>query len=159
MTTAFEDRLWSGAVEDENGCFVWQRATTSGYGRIKRPGGRSGMMPAHRAAYELRVGPIPPGMVIDHLCRNRACINPEHLEVVTNRENILRGVSSAAQRARKTHCPKGHPYDEANTYIRPTTGNRECRSCRYLSVKATRERAEDRRALSPSTEATPIEED
>ncbi len=104
-----------------------------GYGGLRSDlavgGGR--LIRAHRLAYELLVGPIPDGMVIDHLCRNRWCVNPAHLEPVTVRENNLRGVSSAARLARRTHCDYGHLFDEANTrwYQKPGK-KRPCRVCR-----------------------------
>jgi hypothetical protein len=70
------------------------------------------------------VGPIPDGLVIDHLCRVRHCVNPAHMEPVTDRENVFRGFAAI------THCPKGHEYTADNTYIPPSTGSRECRRCR-----------------------------
>jgi hypothetical protein len=83
----------------------------------------------HRVAYELLVGPIPEGLELDHLCRNTRCVNPEHLEPVTGRENLMRAVSSwAAKNAAKTHCPQGHPYDEENTKVK-RDGGRACRAC------------------------------
>ena len=81
-----------------------------------------------RVAYEMVVGPIPDGLQIDHLCRVRNCVNPDHLEPVTPRENTMRGYSIQAQNARKTHCIHGHPF-EGNTYARPD-GNRECAVCK-----------------------------
>ena len=83
---------------------------------------------AHRYAYEFCVGPIPEGLTIDHLCRVRACVRPDHLEPVTMRINTLRGVSIVAQHARKTQCPQEHPYDSENTYIDPLN-KRHCRIC------------------------------
>jgi hypothetical protein len=91
-------------------------------------GGR--MRQAHRVAYELTVGPIPAGMTLDHLCRNKGCVNPHHLEPVTNRENILRGDGETARNARKTHCKRGHEFTTENTYIVPSSGGRVCRTCR-----------------------------
>jgi hypothetical protein len=83
---------------------------------------------AHRWAYEHFREKIPKGLQTDHLCRNHGCVNPNHLEVVTQQENILRGEGQAAIHARKTHCIKGHPFDEKNTYISPS-GGRMCRQC------------------------------
>ena len=94
---------------------------------------------AHRFAYETFVGPIPEGLTIDHLCRIRHCVNPEHLEAVTDRVNILRGEGISAQHARATHCPQGHPYDLINTYVAPD-GDRDCRDCRRQSMVRYRQR-------------------
>ncbi len=135
-------RLWSGAVADGAGCWVWQRSTdTKGYGRLWVDGRNQH---AHRRAYELVKGPIPDGLTIDHLCRVHACINPDHLEAVTNRENILRGTGPTAANARKTHCLRGHPFDEANTRVHH--GHRRiCRTCHRLR-RAARRRVKMRRS-------------
>lgn len=82
---------------------------------------------AHRFAYRFLVGPIPEGLDLDHLCRNTLCVNPKHLEPVTKAENNYRGNSWSGRNTRKTHCPQGHPYDEANTYL--WRGHRICRAC------------------------------
>ena len=125
-------RLWVGARADGTGCWVWQRARDMhGYGVIQVRGKALG---AHRVAYEIVKGPIPEGLTIDHLCRTRACINPDHLEAVTNRENILRGEGFAAINARKTHCLRGHAFTEANTYQH--RDERCCRACRSAAGKA-----------------------
>lgn len=87
--------------------------------------GRKQYVAAHRASYELFVGPIPDGLTIDHLCRTTLCVNPLHLEPVTMRENVLRGTSFAAQNAKKTHCLRGHPYDK----VRSGDGARYCSVC------------------------------
>lgn len=118
------------SVNPITGCHEWTAArSASGYGKIYvlgRPR-TNRVVPAHRVAYELWVGPIPEGLQLDHLCRNRACVNPAHLEPVTQRVNLLRGMSPAADNARKTQCPRGHVYNGANTYRR--NGDRKCRAC------------------------------
>jgi len=114
-------------VDEETGCWLWIGATARGYGQIWVDGRTQ---PAHRIAYELLVGPIPEGLQLDHLCRVRHCVNPEHLEPVTNRENILRGVSIVPQNAAKTHCPQNHPYDDANTYYEGPARWRRCLTCK-----------------------------
>lgn len=81
----------------------------------------------HRVAYTEMIGPIPEGLTLDHLCRNRACWNPDHLEPVTNRENILRGTAWSAVNARKTHCPQDHEFTPENTIY--WNGQRKCREC------------------------------
>ena len=95
---------------------------------------------AHRAAYLLMVGPIPNGAVIDHLCRVRHCVNPDHLEAVTSGTNVLRGESFSAVNAKKTHCSKGHPFDEENTYRHPKRNARDCRICRRQAATRYRNR-------------------
>lgn len=109
-----------------SGCWNWTaRKTPDGYGQMKI-GGRAGRPEyAHRLAYEHWVGPIPEGKHLDHLCRNPSCVNPSHLEPVTNRENIRRGLRGVLT----THCPHGHAYDEANTGYSRGTGWRYCRAC------------------------------
>ncbi len=126
-----EERFWAKVdVTAADLCWHWTAGLQSaGYGRFSADGRDIG---AHRFAYELLVGPIPEGLHIDHLCRVRHCVNPEHLEPVTQRENILRGECPAALNARMTECPRGHPFDEANTYL--TGGQRTCRTCKLASV-------------------------
>jgi hypothetical protein len=110
----------------------------NGYGALSEwIDGRTRMHYTHRVAYEAVNGPIPGGLVIDHLCRNRLCANPAHLEAVTHRVNLLRGIGVAAKHAAKTACPRGHTYTEENTY-RSKEGSRVCRAC-------GREKAEERR--------------
>lgn len=125
------DRFWE-KVDKTGECWEWTAYRLKcGYGRFgvggsAKNGGRIVM--AHRWAYENLVGPIPNGLQLDHLCRNRGCVNPEHLEPVTVRENLRRGEGWSGRNARKTHCPKGHEYDEANTH-RDSLGRRKCRRC------------------------------
>jgi hypothetical protein len=124
-----EDRFWTKVRELPNGCWEWGASVSpSGYGVIREGGGGSPSKVAHRVAYEFVVGKIPEGLCIDHLCRNRACVNPAHLEPVTMRENLLRGEGWAGRHARKTHCPSGHPYSGPNL-ARGSKGERRCRAC------------------------------
>lgn len=126
-----EHWLWTGGL------------ATAGYGRIKLPreavtatDGRRAWIEAqqvlaHRAAYEVWVGPIPEGLTIDHLCRVRACVKPDHLEPVSMRTNVLRGRGPAAKHAAQTHCKRGHPFTPEHmdmTRFRKT-GHRICRTC------------------------------
>lgn len=122
--------LWSrffSKVDSRGGdCWRW-KADRDGnrYGRFKLDGRK---VQAHRVAYEMLIGPIPDGLTLDHLCCNPRCVQPLHLEPVTQRENTLRGDGVAAINARKTHCANDHPFDRANTYVR-ADGRRNCRAC------------------------------
>lgn len=135
---ALHSRLVARLFADPaSGCVVWTGAKNAkGYGRFHQDGR---LHLPHRMAYEDLHGPIRPGFVIDHLCRNPACCNPDHLEAVTLAENTRRG-RAGRKDAIKTHCPKGHPYDEANTY-RPPNGHRHCRTCVYARQAETRSKA------------------
>lgn len=117
-------RFWSKVSKSE-ACWLWVGTVGSnGYGYLRHQGkDRLG----HRLAYELLVGPIPEGLELDHLCRNRRCVRPDHLEAVTHQVNVRRG-RGGEHNATKTHCPWGHPYDEANTVTRD--GRRFCLACR-----------------------------
>ena len=117
-------------------CFVWQPyKDPNGYGEYHLDGKKVG---AHRWMYEQRFGPIPEGLVIDHLCRNPSCVNPDHLEPVTQQVNTIRGIGPAAMNAQKTHCVHGHEFTVENTYT--WNGMRECRCCRKLAQRAYRAR-------------------
>lgn len=131
-----------------SGCRLWTAGLfAGGYGAITV--GRK-TRKAHVVAYELERGRVPAGLVLDHLCRRRNCINVAHLEPVTQRENIVRGIGPTAVNAAKTHCHKGHQLDATNTYMH--RGKRNCRQCgREAGLKYYRRQ---RRAMfDASTEA------
>lgn len=116
-------------VQKTEKCWLWTaQVSWRGYGRFRVLDGPRGTMMAHRFSYQLLIGPIPRGLTLDHLCREKRCVNPEHLEVVTLRENILRGNSLPAINARKTHCKRGHCLSGKNVVI-TTAGYRNCREC------------------------------
>lgn len=118
--------LRTRSVRTETGCLEWAGVINrGGYGHISH---RGATVLVHRLAYQLFRGPIPAGLHIDHLCSNRRCLEPTHLEPVTVRENNLRCGCWAGINAPKTHCPAGHPYDRFNTYEHG--GKRHCRACR-----------------------------
>jgi hypothetical protein len=127
----FETRFWSKVEKSHSGCWIWTGAKNdTGYGMLLRGVPAKGRIRAHRWLYEKTNGPIPPGLELDHLCRNRACVNPRHLEPVSHRENILRGIGPSAVHAKKTHCIRGHEFTPANTKRLPH--GRECVECRRM---------------------------
>jgi len=145
MKMTFEERFRSHFVAAPNGCWVWTGfIDRHGYGRFRVEGRVGKTLFAHRVSYELFVGPIPAGLQIDHLCRNHPCVNPRHLEPVTQKENCLRGESPFARNFRKTACINGHPFSEENTYARKR-GGRDCKTCNRLN---RRRRDEARRRLT-----------
>lgn len=127
-------------IDFDGPCWLWKGSLThSGYGQVGRGGKRGGNVYTHRAMWECLVGPIPPGMQVDHLCKQPACCNPDHLEPVTPKENTRRSAAghiTGARNRAKTHCPAGHAYDALNT--RFTANGRACRTCdreRYWKKK------------------------
>lgn len=138
---------------NENGCWLWGGfVNPRGYGHVQHNGTTR---LAHRSFYETYVGPIPAGLTIDHVCHNdsdcaggptclhRRCVNPQHLEAVPHRENILRGLCQAAANAKKTHCKRGHEFTPDNLYHFTNASGRQSRKCRTC----TRERRQ-RQALA-----------
>ncbi len=116
----------------ECGCHLWTGALSRGHGVITIPRlGRT--IGAHRIAYALKYGEVPPGLDLDHLCRVPSCVNPDHLEAVTRKENVLRGVGVTAMYAKRTHCANGHPLGGSNAVPN------DARSC--LTCKRARDRA------------------
>ncbi len=127
------ERFWE-KVNKTSLCWLWTSTIAGGYGVFRlgsMADGTRRRVPAHRFAYEQLVGPIPEGFDLDHLCRVRNCVNPEHLEPVTRRENLLRGVGIPALNAAKTHCKRGHPLSGENLIWQTNGyyGARQCRIC------------------------------
>lgn len=134
MRGTLDERFFS-KVWFTDGCWLWIGAMYSnGYGHFATSSPRKDHL-AHRFAYERLVGSIPVGLTLDHLCRNRACVRPDHLEPVTQEVNNRRGMGASGRHFRATHCPKGHPYDGENLYIRPDGMGRGCKECRRESVR------------------------
>lgn len=135
------EAFWSKVEKSENGCWKWRGyLATNGYGRFCY---NYANVAAHRYAYEQIVGPIPDGLELDHVkargCTSRACVNPDHLEPVTHRENTLRGDTITAAASARTHCPRGHELSPEN--LVPSSlkkGRRGCLTC-------SREKAAERR--------------
>lgn len=144
------DRFWS-KVDTSGDCWPWLGSKNPlGYGKFWLDGS---LRKAHRVAYEWCVGPIPDGLHIDHLCRNPSCVNPAHLEAVTHRENVLRGIGPAAKNAIKTHCKNGHEFTPENTYRWEGKPNkRVCRTCQVVSAACAHQRRIARRVASPPAE-------
>jgi hypothetical protein len=123
--------------EPNSGCWIWTGTLNNkGYGRValnaKQP-------LAHRFFYKWFKGDIPEGLELDHLCRVRCCVNPDHLEPVTRTVNVLRGDGPEVQRKRHrgvTHCPQGHEYTDENTWYHPGKPERHCRECHRIKARA-----------------------
>jgi len=147
-------------VRGPDDCWPWTSPLRhDGYGQIGTgPGSRSTV--AHRVGYELAYGPIPAGLVVDHECHNldpdcpggscahRACQNPAHFRLRTQGGNVLAGKGFAPANATKTHCDAGHPFDEANTYVRPRDGWRDCRKCKAATQRRYLERKRQRQSVT-----------
>jgi hypothetical protein len=125
-TRSLEELFWS-RVNKTDSCWLWTGSIRGkGYGQTLRSNGSRSY--AHRFSYELVNGPIPEGLCVDHICRVRLCVNPAHLQAVTLKENLLRGISRSAANARKTLCVRGHPLSGPTMRITPR-GTRECVIC------------------------------
>lgn len=129
-------RFWA-KVNKTGTCWLWMGSKNqSGYGRLRRGGHVGKIILAHRYAYSALIGPIPDGLVLDHICRVRHCVNPAHLQAVPDRVNVARGIGPTAVNARKTHCKHGHAFTAENTGIRHD--GRYCKTCAYAANLAQR---------------------
>ena len=142
MRQTVEERFWS-KVEKGPSCWEWMAGKSSGYGKFRLNGVKKR---AHRLSWEWKNGEIPEGLVIDHLCRNSGCVNPSHMEAVTQLENVRRGFGICAINARKTHCKQGHEFTKENIYVRKF-GGRNCKKCvlesgRIIRLKKKQERVQ-----------------
>jgi hypothetical protein len=132
---AFEARFWE-KVDASASCWAWTASTKgNGYGQVKHRDRKSPLF-AHRAAYEMLVGEIPEGMTLDHLCKNTLCVNPDHLEVVTMKVNVLRSTSPTAINATKTHCVRGHEFTPEN--LLGGSLGRSCKTCHRERMRRVR---------------------
>jgi len=143
------ERIRSRVTVTESGCWEFNGCRIKqGYGRISW---NQRLWLTHRVTYTVTVGAIPDDLEIDHLCKNKTCCNPDHLEAVTRSENLRRGTQwhhTVARETSKAHCPAGHTYDPENTYITPQ-GHRQCRKCKqaaYARYTASGRRAAAARA-------------
>ena len=145
-------KILSRCEQDANGCLVWTGAVSSaGYGNMSLTlGGKKRWLLPHRAVYTIVKG-SPGDLELDHLCRNRKCCNVDCLEPVSSKENTHRGKSFAAVNRAKTHCSRGHEFNEENTWRSPTTGRRKCRICQAERRKARYE-AKERRSRHETIE-------
>jgi len=128
-----DERFWAQVDQTASDCWEWvgvRMGSRAGYGQFSVNGK---LWRAHRWAYQRFVAPIPDGMALDHLCRNKCCVNPDHLEPVTPSENTRRHYALV------THCPQNHAYDEDNTYVKPN-GTRRCRACNTTDARRYRTR-------------------
>ena len=159
------DRLWTRVDKDQvgTGCWVWLGA--KGHGGYGVVGAYGRQWKVHRLVLLLTQGlVVPEGKQVDHLCRNRACCNPSHLELVTPRENTRRSLNPAAAHARQTHCHRGHEYTPENTYVRNGGFGRNCRECkrivnRELDARPERKARQAELARQPKRKARQAQSD
>jgi hypothetical protein len=141
-----QERFWARVVKTDS-CWNWTGCKCHGYGYF---GVNGKGVRVHRFAFELLKGSIPEGKVIDHLCRNRACVNPAHLELVDQKTNNARGVGISANNARKTHCKRGHVLADIDEY----TGGRYCKICRNAWARIRAEKNRRKAGIAKRNRAT-----
>jgi hypothetical protein len=151
-------RFWAKVDKsaDHQPCWVWTGRLDCGYGRLgfySRESGKTAVRMAHRLAYELLIGPIPHGMTLDHLCRNTACVNPAHLEPVSNSENVRRRKGYHPKKT-QTHCRRGHPYEGASQADPSCLSGRQ-NVCRVCAARRTREWSTRSRVRPPLVRSEP----
>lgn len=136
MTTDFAAYIIDRSDENADGCWIWRLSVNrGGYAQARRWGR---LVTGHRLAYETFIGPVPVGSVLDHICNVKRCVNPNHLNPTSDRDNILRGTAPPAINARKTVCHQSHPLDGVDA-----RGKRFCRTCASESLRRYRERSRD----------------
>ncbi len=137
LAERFEGKYLRRAAHE---CWPWIAVKNGGYGEIKAESGNR-KHKAHRVAFEIHKGPIPKGLVVDHICRNPSCVNPNHLRAITKVENTMIGFGYYAINGRKTHCVNGHEFTPSNTlkHSGAAGGGRRCRTCK-LEKEAARKR-------------------
>jgi hypothetical protein len=142
MDWALLSKASTKIVVDEFGCWLWAGSkTASGYAVLRiQENGKSVLRRVHRLLYTELVGAIPADLVPDHLCRVRHCVNPDHIEPVTQRENTMRGLGPARFNAEKTHCDEGHPLSGTNLRVNAKTGQRICKTCQNRAARDYRAR-------------------
>lgn len=156
-----EERFWEkvnrdGPIPDERPglgpCWEWTAGTTAqGYGGFHPS--KTVMVLAHRWSLQQAQGELDPMKVVDHLCRNRRCVNPDHLEQVTNEENLRRGAGFALRNGMRDSCKNGHPYTADNTYIEPNGNGIRCRACARIRDRQPHRNASFRRRIKTEREA------
>ena len=136
------ERIMRRVLKPDSGCWEWQGATSAGGYGVSWSAGKASYV--HRLVFEWVRGAIPPGLVLDHLCRNRRCCNPEHLEPVSDAVNLLRGSGAPAKNAKKTACHRGHLLSGSNLYL-DRDGWRRCVECRRSCARAQWQRTKEQR--------------
>lgn len=145
-----QDRITNNVKIDDNGCWLWQRRITDkGYGQMwLTTAYKKGVTTAaHRVSYMAFKGSIPENLQIDHLCKVRNCVNPEHLEAVTAAENVYRSNALYKQQMARTHCPQGHEYTDDNIYRYKTQAGGVCRNCKICMKSRTKARYQAKKEL------------